>query len=83
MTIAPKGPFRNLSDKIEGSWLDKNPRLVERGFVGMIGPSDSWRKEGYLFFMNLRGSTTQATNSRTNAPAAAIAIIVYVPPRWF
>ena len=36
--------------------------------------------EAYLFFRNLRGRTTQATNSKIKAPAAAIAIILPVPP---
>ncbi len=37
--------------------------------------------EVYLFFRNLRGRTTQATNSKTKAPAAAIAIILPFPPQ--
>ena len=53
--------------QVAGEFVDRSTRRATSGEV-------------YLFFRNLRGRTTQATNSKTKAPAAAIAIILPVPP---
>ena len=61
----------------------KNPAPVSaRSQVAgkFVARSRAASGEVYLFFRNLRGRTTQATNSKTKAPAAAIAIILPVPP---